>query len=61
MHLNFSQLEEIERNINATIHELVFAQQHAEQDDYDDASTCLVQCQMNIERVNEMLVQAAKH
>jgi hypothetical protein len=56
MPLTNEQHEEIERSINATIHELVFAQQHIDQDDFDDASTLLVQCQMNLDRLNEIIV-----
>lgn len=55
--INDEMHAEVERNLNAAIHELVFAIKHSEDDQADDACTCLVQAQMNIERINEMLAK----
>lgn len=46
---------EIERLCNCAIHEIVFAVQHSDQDDVDDACQCLMTAQGNLERVAEML------
>jgi hypothetical protein len=48
---------ETEHLLNAAIHELVFAIQHANNDEPDDACTCLVQAQINIETINEKLAK----
>jgi stress response protein SCP2 len=58
MKLSDEQLEAIKASLNNAIHELVFAVQHASQDDFDDAATCLVTAQSTIESVAEQLVEA---
>lgn len=50
-----AQLQEIERRLNATIHELVFAMAHAGDGNFDDACTCLATAQGTIEAVAEEL------
>lgn len=47
----------IEDLCNKAIHELVFACQHSDQDDVEDACHCLIQAQMNIEQANTLLVE----
>lgn len=46
----------VEDLLNKAVHELVFASHHSEQDEAEDALTCLVQAQMNIEAVSDMLL-----
>ena len=56
MKLSDGQFESIKDRLNSAIHELVFAVQHAEDDNLDDAATCLVTAQGTIEEVNNELV-----
>lgn len=42
---------EVERQLNLTIHELVFAIKHSDDDQVDDACNCLITAQSNIERI----------
>lgn len=58
MPLSNEQRDQVERLCNAAIHELVFVNQHATQDDYDDALTCLIQVQQNAESMADMLLKA---
>ncbi len=46
------------RILDLTIHELVFAAHHVEEDNVDDAQTCMVTAQENLSRIDEAL---AKH
>lgn len=48
MKLSDAQFESIKARLNSAIHELVFAVQHAEDDNLDDAATCLVTAQGTI-------------
>jgi hypothetical protein len=50
-----AQYEELDRLVNATIAELVFLRQHAEQDDQDDAGNCQITAMQNIERIGDIL------
>lgn len=56
MKISDAQFESIKTRLNAAIHELVFAVKHAEEDQLDDAATCLVTAQGTIEYVNLELV-----
>ena len=56
MKITDEQFEEIRTTINTTIHELVMACHHAEEDEIDEALDCLVTCQSNIESVTTQLV-----
>ncbi len=55
--LTDAEFEAIKARLNDTIHELVFAVQHLDQDDLDDALTCLVTAQGIIEAVSEEIAQ----
>lgn len=56
MKLTDDQFEAIKASLNNAIHELVFAVQHASDDNLEDAATCLVTAQSTIEGVAEQLV-----
>lgn len=57
MPLSDAEFEAIKTRLNDTIHELVFAMQHLDQDDLDDALTCLTTAQGTIEAVSEEIAQ----
>jgi ADP-heptose:LPS heptosyltransferase len=44
--------------LNTTIHELVFAIQHAENDELEDAANCLATAQMTINQVADVIAPA---
>jgi DNA-binding MurR/RpiR family transcriptional regulator len=46
-----AKLESFKASLNASIHELVFACQHLDQDDLEDAANCLMTAQATIESV----------
>ena len=50
------EFEDIKRLINATIHELVMACHHAEEDQLEEAQNALMTAQGNLDRVAEGLV-----
>ena len=56
MSVSDAKYEAIKARLNAAIHELVFACQHLEQDEPDDAAVCLMTAQGTIESVSEELV-----
>ena len=49
MNLTDAQFGQIENLLNCAIHEAVFALKHAEDDQHDDALTCITQVQANAE------------
>jgi hypothetical protein len=51
-----SDLDLIRSSLNNAIHELVFAVQHADQGDLEDATNCLMTAQGTIDQVAELLV-----
>lgn len=55
--LTDAEFEAIKARLNDTIYELVFAVQHLDQDDLDDALTCLTTAQGTIEAVSEEIAQ----
>lgn len=55
--LSDAEFEALKSTINQTIHELVFACQHLDQDDLEDAQQCLMTAQGNLERVGEKLAE----
>lgn len=57
--LTDAQLDAIRCSLNNAIHELVFATQHADQGDLDDAANCLMTAQGTIEQVSLLLVTEA--
>jgi hypothetical protein len=57
MKLTEAEIEAIRASLNNAIHELVFACQHLDQDDMEDASVCLMTAQGTIESVANQLVQ----
>lgn len=56
MKLTDAEAQEIERQLNTAIHEIVFACQHVQQDDLDDASNALMTAQGTIEEVANLIV-----
>ena len=48
----------LESLISATLRELVFVDHHAEHDQIDDAQTCLVTVQGNLEQIEQLLQNA---
>lgn len=56
MKITDEQFERIKETINTTIHELVMACQHCENDEIDSACDCLVTCQSNLDAVANQLV-----
>ena len=59
MKLSDKQFETLKSSINTTIHELVMACHHAEEDDIESAQNCLMTCQGNLEEVAAKLVEVA--
>jgi hypothetical protein len=57
MKLTEAEINEIRASLNNAIHELVFACQHLDQDDMEDAAVCLMTDQGTIESVANQLVQ----
>lgn len=55
--LSEPEYEEIKASLNNAIHEIVFAVQHAGDDNFEDAAACLLTVQMTIDRVAEKLVE----
>lgn len=55
--LTDAEFEAIKARLNDTIHELVFAVQHLEQDDFDDALTCLTTAGGTLDSVSEEIAQ----
>lgn len=55
--LSDAEFESLKSSLNQAIHELVFAVQHLEFDEFDDASQCLVTAQGTIETVAERVVE----
>jgi hypothetical protein len=58
MKLTDAEIEEMKASLNNAIHELVFACQHLDQDDMEDASVCLMTAQGTIETVANRVVKA---
>lgn len=54
--LSETELEGFRASLNASIHEIVFACQHMDQGDWDDAANCLMTAQSTIESVGEQIV-----
>jgi hypothetical protein len=58
--LSDAEFEEFKRRLNEAIHEIVFAAQHLDQDDTDEALTCLVTAGGTLEEVaNEIASKEA--
>jgi hypothetical protein len=57
MKLTEVEIEAMKASLNNAIHELVFACQHMDQDDMEDAAVCLMTAQGTIESVANQLVQ----
>lgn len=55
--LTDQEYEAHKSSLNNAIHELVFACQHIEQADLDDAANCLMTAQGTIEQVAEAIVR----
>jgi hypothetical protein len=51
-----AKFEALKGRLNSAIHELVFACQHLEQNDLDDAANCLMTAHGTIESVNLEIV-----
>lgn len=60
MSLTDEQIERLRSSLNNAIHELVFACQHIDQGDIEDAEQCLTTAQGTIEQVGESLVRAER-
>jgi hypothetical protein len=58
--LTDAQLLELDGLVNATISELVFLRQHAEQGDQDDAGNCHMTIGGNLERIGALLFPSAE-
>ena len=56
--LSDKKFESVKERLNSAIHEIVFAVQHVEDDNLEDAGTCLVTAQGTIEHVAEELIDA---
>jgi hypothetical protein len=59
-HLTDAQFEALQASLNTAIHEIVFACQHACDDEFDDACTCLVTAQGTMDRVADALIASMK-
>lgn len=57
--LSDKKFESVKERLNSAIHEIVFAVQHAEDDNLEDAGTCLVTAQGTIDHVAEELIDAS--
>lgn len=53
LNLPDAKFEDFKARLNNTIHELVFAIQHMDQGDFDDAQNCLVAAGLGITSVEE--------
>jgi len=60
MRLSDAKFEELKGRLNNAIHEIVFACHHLEDDQLDDAATCLVTAQATVENVAEEVVAIEK-
>ena len=49
--------ERIEHTINCSIHELVYALHHIEDDQFDEAQNCLTTVGMNVDTIQEQLLK----
>lgn len=58
--LSDSQLDEVTRLLNLAIHEIVFACHHAEDDQLDESSNCLMTAGLNIEQAATIICTAAE-
>jgi predicted RecB family endonuclease len=58
MKLSDQQFEAVKESINNTIHELVMACHHAEEDEIESAQECLMTCQGNLETVAAALQES---
>jgi hypothetical protein len=56
MNLPDQTFDELHHLVNATIHELVMACKHAEDDQVEDAMQVLMTCQGNLDRAAELLL-----
>ena len=61
MKLSDQDFTAIKETINTTIHELVMACHHAENDEIDEAQNCLMTCHGNLENVAQELITKATH
>ena len=58
--ITIAQCDEIERLVNCTIRELIFALHHCEENQLDDAGNCLMTIGTNHARIEEILLAAMK-
>jgi hypothetical protein len=57
-HLTDKEYESIEQRMNSAIHEIVFACKHAEDDELEEASDCLMTAQSVLDGVAQEIVNA---
>jgi len=58
--LNDKEFEDVERLVNAAIHELVFAMHHIGDDMTEDAQDCLTTVSANVSVIQEMVAAAVR-
>lgn len=55
MKLTDEQAKEVESLVNSTIHNLVFLNHHADDNQLDEAREALAACELNLDRIKEIL------